>query len=331
MFHNYTYNIYGFNLKKINVVTLGILTILFIISIKDEIKKNFKILFVYFTLIFILTIGIRSLYLSFFILGISIFIKKDLAVKYFLQISSFFYMLTIFLYKIGYLLEVENPLLRFERVRYSLGFAHPNTAMMFLFPIFSLIYYLYFSKYKKNIIIFIISTSLVIFFLTFSRTTFIVMISFIGLVLLNDKIIEKLQKLFLLEGVIIVLFTLVFSFIFNGWNNTFNKLLSGRFSLFYEYLTKCKITIFGNMEVLNKYNLLPLDNSFLRILFENGLIGFALLLVINFITIKFLLKNRDYKAVRIYSLLLILGFMEGGVFHFYFNVLCFMFYNALPH
>lgn len=321
MFHNYTYNIYGFNLKKINVVTLGILTILFIISIKDEIKKNFKILFVYFTLIFILTIGIRSLYLSFFILGISVFIDKKLTTKYFLQISTFFYILTIFLYKIGYLLEVESPLLRFDRVRYSLGFAHPNTAMMFLFPIFFLIYYLYYPKYKKNIVLFMISVSLVVFFVTFSRTTFMLMIIFLILVFLNDKIIDKLKNLFLLEGFIIVLFSLVFPFIFSR-GNIFNRLLSGRLSLFRIYLTTKKITIFGDMEVLKGYLSLPLDNSYLRILFENGVIGFILLLILNYAAMGLLFKNKDYKAVRIYSILLTLAFMEWGAFSFYLNILC---------
>lgn len=321
IFHNYTYNIYGLNLRKISMLILGTTTILFGISVIKDIKNNFKNLFLYFTVIFMLIFGIRSLYLSFFVLGISVFVDKKLTTKYFLQISTFFYVLTIFLYKIGYLSEVENPLTRLENIRYSLGFAHPNTAMMFLLPIFSLIYYLYYPKYKKSIIFSMVSISLAVFFVTFSRTTFILMIIFLILIFLNDKIIDKLKNLFLLEGFIIVLFSLIFPFIFSR-ENIFNRLLSGRLSLFQIYLTTKKITVFGDMEVLKGYLSLPLDNSYLRILFENGAIGFILLLILNYAVMRLLFKNKDYKAIRIYSILLILAFMEGGAFSFYLNILC---------
>lgn len=321
MFHNYTYNVYGFNLRKISMLILGTTTVLFGISVIKDIKNNFKTLFLYFTVIFMLIFGIRSLYLSFFVLGISAFIDKKLTTKYFLQISTFFYVLTILLYKIDYLKEVKNPLTRLENIRYSLGFAHPNTAMMFLMPIFFLSYYLFYPKYKKSIILFIISISLAVFLVTFSRTTFILMIIFLVLIFLNDKIIDKLKNLFLLEGFIIVLTSLVFPFIFSR-ENIFNRLLSGRLFLFHIYLTTKKITMFGDMEVLKEYLSLPLDNSYLRILFENGVVGFILLLILNYVVMSLLFKNKDYKAVRIYSILLILAFMEGGAFSFYLNILC---------
>ncbi|WP_349763509.1 hypothetical protein [Fusobacterium sp. SYSU M8D902] len=323
IFHNYTSNIYGVDLKKVNTLVLMITIVLFLNSVKDKIKINFKELVKYFILIFGLIFGLRSLYLSFFILGISIFIDKRIRIRYFLQINTFFYVLTIILYKIGYLVEVENPLIRIGRMRYSLGFAHPNTAMMFLLPIFFTIYYLYYPKYKNSIIFFILVNSLVIFFFTFSRTTFILIILFIGLIFFKDKTIEKLRKLFLMEGIMIILLSLVLPIILNT-ENIINRLLSGRLFLFYKYLITYKITVFGDMQILEQYSSWPLDNSYLRVLFENGIIGLLLLLLLSYLIMITLFKNKDYKGVRIFSILLILGFMEGNIFHFYFNILCFI-------
>lgn len=72
--------------------------------------------------------------------------------------------------------------------------------MSLLLPIFSLLYYLYYLKYKKIVLGIILITSIVIFNLTFSRTTFILIFLFISLILINDKYIEKLKFLFLFEN-----------------------------------------------------------------------------------------------------------------------------------
>ena len=145
---------------------------------------------------------------------------------------------------------------------------------------------------------------------------------FIVLILANDKYIKKLKTIFCLESGIIIFFTFFLPYYFK---NTFlNKLFSGRLVLFYNYLTKFQITFLGNKEIIEYYKLYPLDNVYLRTLFENGIIGFILLIILISYTMKILFKNKDYRAIRIFSIVLIFGFMESTALFYYFNIIYFI-------
>ncbi|WP_339127167.1 hypothetical protein LIY46_02015 [Fusobacterium varium] len=210
----------------------------------------------------------------------------------------------------------------FKVFRYTLGFVHPNTAMSLLLPIFFLLYYLYYDKVKILISIFIFLIGKIVFNYTYSRTTFLLILLFIFLILVDEKYIEKLKRIFLLEGGIIIFFTFFLPYYFR---NTFlNKLFSGRLILFYNYLTKSQITIFGNKEIIECYKIYPLDNVYLRTLFENGIIGFISLNILIFYVMKILFRNKDYKAVKIFSIVLIFGFMESTALFYYFNIIYFI-------
>ena len=229
--------------------------------------------------------------------------------------------------KFGYL-EVNNlkSTIRyfegFKVFRHTLGFNHPNTAMSLLLPIFFLLYYLYYDKAKILIPISIFIIGKIVFNYTYSRTTFLLILLFIVLILANDKYIKKLKTIFCLESGIIIFFTFFLPYYFK---NTFlNKLFSGRLVLFYNYLTKFQITFLGNKEIIEYYKLYPLDNVYLRTLFENGIIGFILLIILISYTMKILFKNKDYRAIRIFSIVLIFGFMESTALFYYFNIIYFI-------
>lgn len=63
--------------------------------------------------------------------------------------------------------------------------------------------------------------------------------------------------------------------------------------------------------VIKIYDTYLLDNVYLKCLFENGIIGFIILIILVSIIMYILVKNKDYKGVRIFSIILIFGFIEG--------------------
>ena len=311
-----------FKFKIYSIFLILIFCILFFI--KNNIQKiNIK---KYITIL-ICSIFLKKFYLSFFIIIISNFIKKIVRLKILLFLLTFFYILTLILNYLGYL-EFNNlqyGIRKFENLhvyRHALGFNHPNTAMSLLIPIFSLFYYVYYPKYKKLVIVIIIIIGKIIFDLTFSRTTFLLIILFVILILIKDKYIEKLKILFLAETLFVIFITFYLTFYFN--NSILNKLFSGRLWLFNYYLNNHKITLFGYKEIKELYEQFPLDNVYLRTLFENGILGFILLILLLIFTMYILLKNKDYKAIRIFSIILIFGFMEATALFYYFNIIYFI-------
>lgn len=310
-------------IKLISIVILLFFSLLpFFIDEKIK-KKDLKKMI--FLIIFILILP--KFYISFYIIIISKFIKNNKRLKFLLFFSVFFYLLTLLLNKFGYL-EINNlkSVIRyfedFKVFRHTLGFVHPNMAMSLLLPIFFLLYYLYYDKAKILISISIFLIGKIVFNYTYSRTTFLLILLFIFLILVNDKYIEKLKRIFLLEGGIIIFFTFFLPYYFR---NTFlNKLFSGRLILFYNYLTKSQMTLFGNKEIIEYYKIYPLDNIYLRTLFENGIIGFILLNILIFYVMKILFRNKDYKAVKIFSIVLTFGFMESTALFYYFNIIYFI-------
>lgn len=310
-------------IKEINIFLLFFYSaILFLIQKKYKIKE-IKIILV---LVF-LTIFLKKFYLSFFIVIISSFVKKEIRLKQLFFILCFFYLSILILNYLGYL-EFNN--IRFGVSEYGdlkisrnpLGFSHPNVTMSLLLPIFSILYYLYYPEYKKIVLGIILIIGGIIFKLTFSRTTFLLIILFVILILIKDKYIEKLKFLFLIEGFLITFFTYYLSFYFK--NTILNNLFSERLGLFYYYLKNYKIRLFGYGELVNSYRIYPLDNVYLKVLFENGIIGFGLLLMLIFIIMSILFRFKDYKAIRIFSIILIFGFMESVAFHYYYNIICFI-------
>lgn len=322
---NYYFNIYknDTNLKYINTSFIFFFTCIFFfknIKFFIEMKKKESIILIF-------TLFLRKFYIGSYIIIFFKVINKKKRLKIILFVLIFFYILTILLNYFGIFNEnISRVILRkfedFSKNRYTLGFAHPNTAMSLLLPIFFLIYYLYYDRTKILISMFIFIIGKIVFNYTYSRTTFLLILLFIFLILVNDKYIEKLKKIFLLEGGITIFFTFFLPYYFR---NTFlNKLLSGRLILFYNYLTKFQITLFGNKEIIGYYKIYPLDNVYLRILFENGIIGFILLIILIFYIMKILFKNKDYKAIRIFSIVLIFGVMEGSALNYYLNIIYFI-------
>lgn len=310
------------NIKNISSVLILIITlILFCLEYRQKKIKREDIK-IFLEIIFF-SLFLRNLYAGFFIVIISKFIGKNNRLKYLLLTLSFFYILVLCLNSLG-LLEFNNIQygIRNFKVRNSLGFNHPNTTIALVIPIFSLLYYLYYPKYKKIVVSIILIIGKIIFDFTQSRASFLLLILLIILILIKDKYIEKFKFLFLIEGFFLEFFTIYLPFYFK--NTILNKFLSERLNLFYYYLSSYKLTLFGSKGIKEYYDKYPLDNTYLVILFENGIVGFILLIILIFGVMYILFKNKDYKAVRIFSIILMFGFTEYSAFVYYFNVIFFI-------
>lgn len=311
------------NIKKINILFLLIFISMLFFSKNKILKSDIKVIII----LILFSIFLKNFYLSFLVIVISNYVNKKFRLKSVLLILVSFYILVLIFHIFGYL-EFNNissgirKFENFEVYRRTLGFNNPNAAMALLLPIFSLIYYLYYQNYKKIILSIILSVGSIIFSLTFSRTTFLLLILFVVLILLKDKYIKKLKFLFLTGIFFIVFFTLYLPFYFR--HSILNKLLSSRLSWFYHYLVNYSVTLFGDVTIREYYKRQYLDNIYLKTLFENGIIGLILLISLIFIIMYILFKNEDYKAVRIFSIILIFGFMESSAFFHYFNIIYFI-------
>lgn len=317
-------NLSFFNKRREGMLILFLPTLLIILLNINKIKKILKKLM---WLLFFLII-LNQYYYSFYILLIMVFFKKRKTLKYILYTSSFFYILTIFLY-------YSNILIRNEKIihyriyngellyRHMLGFQHPNFAMILLFPIFTSIYYLYYNNKNKNIMMlffFIVSSG--IFFLTYSRTTFLTFLFFILLIKIKDKYILKFKNIVYFEVIMSLITTFIIPIFF--YSEGLNRLLSMRLFLFREYISNYKISFLGSRSITKLYSEVPLDNLYLRIYVEQGIIGIVLFIFLIIIMIKVLYKEKDTKAIRILIIIILFSNFEAMGFEYWFNILLYI-------
>lgn len=327
----YVDNRYYFNnVKGISIIFLIVLTIIYIFN--NYKKFNKKELFLVGKISFSLIL-LPKYYLSFFLIIISKGISKRKRVVYFLIISIFFFLLTIVLNYFGLLQNKNNEIEYFRKIgqelitRKDFGFGHPNSAMVALLPILFSIYYLYYRTNKVRTLMLIIFLGQLMYKYTSSRTGYYLIILLIMISFIKDKYIKKLKNLIYL-GVFCLLY---FSFILPAKlkGTIYDKIFSTRFTLFDYYLKNQEITLFGNNEIQKLYKIIPLDNTYIRILFEQGIVGLIFLIFIILYIINVLFKNKDFEVIRIFVIILIFGITEGAAFYYFFNILYLLIYEYL--
>lgn len=315
------------HLNKLKMISVIILTFCCIFKL-FEMRTNFKN---WITLFLIVLIGFLSYFItsSFLLLELILLIiaslnldfdeiiKKDFKFKLFILFAL------VILYFLGYTngMLIHRP---DGLIRYSFGFYHPNLFSMFLV----LIYLEYTYVHKENFNIWKIIWGLFIFFLIMnyadSRTAGYVLILFmfflkfkkIGIRIMTNKVVSFLSKnLFL----ILLLICLVVTVLFNKGNDlaiSLNTVFSSRIYIQNLFLKNYDITLLGN----NIQYLMSLDNAYLRILLNFGLIG---VLIYNFIIKKIMNKSyecNDYYIYIIFIIFLIYGVMENLMFNIAYNI-----------
>lgn len=223
------------------------------------------------------------------VLYVSTFRDKKIVIKAYFFIKLLLFITVIYLGFFG--LNSENIIYSIERgIRYSLGFTNPNTASMILFDIVITSSILF---HKKN---FLLSSSISVFLLfiyTNTRTLLLGYLIFLIIYLIPENRIK------LLKPILVPLFALgsLFSYGLILFSNTsLDFFLNGRLTIMKNFITNNNITFFG----LDRSELIATsDNTYLRILFEFGLIFFLIYLVIHFILMSKLFRNHNYAIIRV--------------------------------
>lgn len=331
LFLNLYLGIHSINKFQIyyKIFFLCIFFVYFFKNYKKLSNKEIKLL----GIVILLAIFFKEYYLCSIIIILSKNISRNKRLKILFFWSLIFFIGNILLSQFNLIEMVDFTQRKYGdilRMRHLLGFSNPNIPMMMLLPILFTFYYINdTTKFvlKLKVIGIIFAANYIIFRLTYSRTGFILILLFLLLILLKDRYIKKLKFLIQSEIIFLLLLTLFFSKKLK--NSIFDEILSGRPFLYDYYLKNIPIKFLSwqGEEIL--ISGLPLDNTYLRILFGYGYFGLILVIIIIFYIFRILFKNNDYKAIRILSIILIYGYMEGNVLGIVVNILYFIIFEYL--
>lgn len=226
--------------------------------------------------------------------------------------------------------------------RYKLGFGHPNTGPAF--STFAFIMWAYLRDRRFGLIdsFVILGIEAILFLLTKSRTALILTVTLV-IIMLTFKYLRLqpvksvvLKLLFSGTVVIVAILSITLSLAYNPnikWIEALNSLMSGR--LFYSHwgIEEYGVTLLGqqlNLGAVSIYDLatgrwieraLILDNLYVRIPLNCGLLFFINVLVITFITNWRLVASEQYRLLSLVAIAAVYGVME--------NVSSFLLYNSL--
>lgn len=313
-------------LNKLYMPLVGIsMVILFFLVINNliKLKVSYKMWIIFFSMFVVCVISYfytRDTFLlqAFFIIIAAIgndfikILKSDLIFKVFLF---------IFIYingKLGYSYMTES--LRDGRIRYTLGFSHPNA--LGSFSLFWYLEYLYLiNSTKKRRILKILIPFFIVNYVTnslaYSRTSFylvmiITIIYILNFVKLNIKT-KNVKKLRLPLWVLLVVNLLTILCTFSYINNSsmavkLNETLSNRPKIQAMYYEKYGISILGNN--IQKEIGASLDNAYFRLLINYGITGWLFFMFILYLNFYTGLNEKKYDYVIILVLLIIYGISE---------------------
>lgn len=315
------FNIYYGAYWNKNTFYIAYLFLIFLIIIKSKFSKSLleKLVIYFIPLIFI-----RQHIATYLIACLGIKINLKCRIKIVLLINSIFYFMTIFLYKLGYLVPNEKISTRQidgkTIIRESLGFNNPNQTFIFFMLIITGLIYLYYRKNQILIIAIVFLLSTYIYIQTNSRTSYYTVILILFFLKIPNRIIKILKK----YTILFICFFPTITYLISGplYNDKLNKFLSFRPYIYRQvFLGKIgKITLFGNLDKSGY----PLDNAFINVFYRNGIIGIIIfILVLNFI-LRILLKNKDYLGVKIFLGTLFFGLLEKDIIYYYFTIIIYI-------
>lgn len=199
-------------------------------------------------------------------------------------------------------LNIIHTIYEGDVVRYTLGFTNPNTASMMLFDIAVGMFILY----RRNIIV-LSCLFLIIFFvykMTISRTLIISTGLLIILYFTPSNIFKIFKKPIALFPIAMIFLTVSLIFFRDTQLNIF---LSNRPQMIYDCLNKGTLTLFGN----SKFNTIAfVDNSYLRMIFEYGIIFFILYISLYYMAVKKMYSYNKYMYIKIFIVISIYDVFE---------------------
>lgn len=340
--------------KKQQIVAILFYIAYFFILLSDMFVKvksisNFLSYFDYFSILILIFVFImqskkysyKSLIFTVFLIGISIwssiiskdktilklvlllinfkdidfdkFIKKDFIFKSILIIA------VIILYYLG---MTNNVMVYREGIfRNAFGFSHPNLFAAYLMILCFDLFYINRNKSFKIPIIFSILISFFIYKYVDSRTTLIIILLAIFLIVTRKIIIEKVcnnkiisfifKNLFLIFLIVSIFSAYKYDASNEMWSAV-NKIFSGRLRLNYYFLSNYNINLFGNNVITNEY--LILDNSYINVLLRFGISTLFFLDLLFRRAVSKSIEDKNSVLLIIFILLFIYGVSESYLY-----------------
>lgn len=244
-------------------------------------------------------------------------IKFDKIVEIYFYSNLFYFITIIVLWNLGIKQTVD--------IHYAkeLGFGNPNTAFISFFMIWLSYLYIKYDSIKIIDIILLITTPIIMYNITHSRTGFMTIIATLIMIILvkcckklKIKYIDKIFKFALtFTPIVITTITLIITYIF-GEHAKLNTILSSRPFCWQLYLkhTEKPLNLIGydnNMRWTLFSHDVPMDSGYIAGMYMNGLIVFTIIIFLYMLLIHKLIKSNKIKVVVMIISLLIYSFAES--------------------
>lgn len=231
-------------------------------------------------------------------------------------------LLTGFLSFIGVI--SANTMYRGIIIRNSYGFYHPNTFAMEISILLFCYFYLRWEKIRAADYMLWSAILIWSYVNADSRTGFVLSVVFLLLTLAfkNKKTAASIKILYYVNNItliVTVFVSLYFAIYFkndNGWMSMLDLFLSYRLSIMTRVYSVYGISLFGQ-SIANA----GVDNSFLTLIVFNGVIIFALFIILLVLCIRIFYKNQDMIASIIMIPIILYGFCENNLWRVDYNFL----------
>lgn len=319
----------GKNTTILNLIGIFFLSVYDIIQIVDKKRKTQILAAVSVLFIIIITFVSRTTYplrLLLLIYGVKSFsfgrsVKIDLVARFIL----FAFVIFLFILQVIHV----DPIYRYDgTIRYSFGFAHPNTFAIFMTSI--IVDKLYLDYNKKNIKTkitntFIIVISIIINVLYVDSRAALLMTIIISIFYYIPKTLLQALFSFKILKIILPFFMIILTatsfLLVLAYNSDLdfavkiNRFLSHRIHLWNQIIqNEFQITLLG-FDTRNVMEHIPFDNAFLYSFYRFGIIFFLGLILLSYNTFKNLLLQTKVFAIAILISLFAYGTMESIAFY----------------
>lgn len=327
-----------------------ILSIYFIVIGKTKLK-DWVILFSLLLLAFTTYYSSRNIDFSFFLLVVLGMRNKDI---YKVIKSVYIGMLlgiifVLFMYLIG--LSPDIVQIRLGRVRHSLGFSLPIILPALYYSLVSAFILLKKNKLKSKHILIIVLFSIIIMLMCDGRAPMLLTLLTVFTVYFttNTSIsTKKLSNIFFWISVICLIFAISMSLYFvfyydsnNIYHFKINEQLTGRAYWWNLYQSTYDINLFGqnilrvggasinDSSVFLNSNLMILDNGYLSIIFEYGVVTFIIFIILLTVNLKILKVKKDYISLIVWLGWIMYGIVSNQIYFIDRNFALFQFVYVL--
>ncbi|WP_029323286.1 hypothetical protein [Butyrivibrio sp. AE3004] len=265
-------------------------------------------------------------------------INKEKVMRLGLYVLSFSYFILYLLSVTGLIPELNHMNKRSGYgflLRHSLGYPYPNTTHTTFLILVILFFYLYKNKTTLKLIqasVFAMLINLYLYLYTVSLTG---LISVTIYLVINFYLQTRATRSRFEDTVIYLLFpaTVIFSIVgpilAKGSVFTFmNKLLHKRYEYALYFLTNEKITPFGSYFNPTPTNWYMLDNSFLYLFLQLGVISFAVVCILYMLWIKHLVKENQTSELAILITFCFIGMSDPFLFNLSYKNITFIFIGS---